>query len=170
MIFLTVGTHEPFDRLVRCVDDWCGARGVGTRVFGQITKNAQYSPRNFETVSTLEPDDYSERFRTAEFVISHAGMGTIIMAQSMKKPIVLLPRRGHLRETRNDHQFATIKRFGNRDGVFAAQEETELTELLDRVSKGNVLAGGEVPAFADAQLIDVVKDFIHAGSGRSQGD
>lgn len=170
MIFLTVGTHEPFDRLVRCVDNWCGTRGTGTRVFGQIAKSAQYIPHNFKTVPTLEPDDYSERFRMADFVISHAGMGTIIMAQSMKKPIVLLPRRGHLRETRNDHQFATIKRFSDRAGIFAAQEETELTELLDRVSKGGVSTGCGVPAFANGQLIDAVKNFIHTRSRKSRSD
>lgn len=164
MIFLTVGTHEPFDRLVRCVDDWCENRGVGSNVFGQITKNAQYTPRNFESVSSLDPDTYSERFKMSDFVISHAGMGSIIMALSMRKPIVLFPRRGHLKETRNDHQFATIQRFGGRRGVYAAQDEIELVDILNQVSKGATQADQEVSAFADDQLIDAVKKFIHAKS------
>lgn len=166
MIFLTVGTHEPFDRLVSCVDGWCGENGMGANVFGQITKNAQYLPRNFETVSTLSPDDFSERFKLADFVISHAGMGSIIMALSMRKPIVLLPRRGHLKETRNDHQYATIQRFRKRAGVYAALNEEELVDTLNEVSQGVTFEEQEVPAFADDQLIDALKNFIHAKSAK----
>ena len=44
MIFLTIGSHEPFDRLVRYVDEWCAERGRDDAVFGQITKRAEYIP------------------------------------------------------------------------------------------------------------------------------
>ncbi len=161
MIFLTIGTHEPFDRLVRCVDDWCAERGRGDEVFGQITARADYHPTHFEAVPSLDPAEYRKRFDASDFIVSHAGMGSIITALSGKKPIAILPRRGHLQETRNDHQFATMQRFRSRAGIFAAQDEAELSAILDRLADGNMAAGQEISPFADEQLIGAVRDFIH---------
>lgn len=161
LIFLTVGTHEPFDRLVRCVDDWCSERGRDDEVFGQITKRADYHPTHFKAVPWLNPAEYQKQFREADFIVSHAGMGSILTALSMQKPIVILPRRGHLHETRNDHQFATTQRFQSRPGIFVAQEEVELPEILHRLADGNVTAGQKISPFADEQLIDAVRNFIH---------
>jgi len=170
MIFLTVGTHEPFDRLVRYVDDWCAERGGGDEVFGQITKRAEYTPAHFKAVATLGPDEYQKQFNTADIIVSHAGMGSIITALSMQKPIVILPRRGHLQETRNDHQFATMQRFRARAGIFAAEDQDELSAILhqltDGLADGNVTVGQEIQPFANQQLIEAVRDFIH---GPTQG-
>ncbi len=161
MIFLTIGTHEPFDRLVRCVDDWCGARGTETAVFGQITERAEYSPKNFEAVASLSPTEYAQQFEAADCIVSHAGMGSIITALSRQKPIVILPRRGHLRETRNDHQFATMQRFRSWPGIHAAQDESELLDVLDRVADGGTATSAKISPFAEDQLIKAVRDFIY---------
>jgi len=159
VIFLTVGTHEPFDRLVRCVDDWCSERG--DEVFGQITKRAGYQPSHFKAVPSLDPAEYQKQFREADFIVSHAGMGSILTALSMQKPIIILPRRGYLQETRNDHQFATAQRFQSRAGVFVAQDEADLPEVLHQLADGNVTAGQGISPFADEQLIGTLRDFIH---------
>ena len=164
MIFLTVGTHEPFDRLVRAVDDWCHARHFGDRVFGQITERARYQPSSFEWKATLDPVDYHSRSRDAELIISHAGMGSIITALSLATPIVIVPRRGHLGETRNDHQVATAERFGIRPGIHMAAEVEELSTLLDGVmSESGLATGSPIAAFAEGELTTAIRDFIFRG-------
>jgi UDP-N-acetylglucosamine transferase subunit ALG13 len=161
LIFLTIGTHEPFDRLVRAVDEWCVTRGCGDRVFGQVTARAQYRPSGFESVATLDPDDYKHHFEHAELIVSHAGMGSIITAMTLSRPIVVVPRRGHLGETRNDHQVATAERFGGRSGVYVAADVEDLTALLDRYLDGEDIGGGvPVSEFAEERLISTVRDFI----------
>ncbi len=167
MIFLTIGTHEPFDRLVRCVDEWCGDRELGDHVFGQITDRAEYSPKHFRAVASLAPAEYAERFEAATCIISHAGMGSIITALSKQKPIVILPRRGHLQETRNDHQFATMQRFQSRPGIHAAADETELGSVLDQVMNGDATAASGISPFAEDQLIEAVRNFIHTGQDKN---
>lgn len=161
MIFLTIGTHEPFDRLVRAVDDWCAATGRGAEVFGQITDRAGYRPAHFETVDRLTPEAYRARCRDAALIVSHAGMGSIITALTYRTPIIVLPRRGHLRETRNDHQYATAQRLGSRPGIFIAMTEADLAPHLDR------LAGGaepgqtsEIGSYADRKLTDALRELI----------
>lgn len=162
MIFLTIGSHEPFDRLVRTVDAWCADRGTGAQVYGQITARAEYAPEHFDWVANLEPQAYKDRCRAARFIISHAGMGSIITAMSFGKPILLMPRRGHLGETRNDHQYTTARKFDARPGIFVAEDETELPDALDRMLAGN--AGGpedHLSPWANDGLIDSLRRFIH---------
>lgn len=161
MIFLTVGTHEPFDRLVRAVDEWCSRRDRGDQVFGQITERAGYLPSSFEWVPTLDPVAYRSRCEEAAVIVSHAGMGSIITAMSLAKPIVIMPRREHLGETRNDHQVATAERFGTQPGVYVASEVDELIGVLDGILAGaGIAAGTPIPEFADEQLIKTIRDFI----------
>ena len=161
MIFLTIGTHEPFDRLVRAVDEWCMARDCGDRVFGQITARARYQPSSFEYEATLDLVDYDNRCREAELIVSHAGMGSIITAMSLAKPIVIVPRRGHLGETRNDHQVATAERFGARPGVHVATDVERLMVLLDGfLAREAIGTGIPISTFAEERLITAIRRFI----------
>jgi UDP-N-acetylglucosamine transferase subunit ALG13 len=161
VIFLTIGTHEPFDRLVRAVDEWCIAQDCGDLVFGQITARARYQPSSFECEATLDPVDYNKRFRDAQLIVSHAGMGSIITAMSLAKPIVIVPRRAYLGETRNDHQVATAVRFGARPGVEVATGVVELTAVLDRFLAGEGIGTGiPIASFAGDRLIAVIREFI----------
>ena len=164
MIFLTLGTQEPFDRLVRAVDDWCAVTGRGTDLFGQITERAGYRPKHFEWVASLPPALHRQRCSEAEFIVSHAGMGSIITAMTYGKPIVILPRRADLKEHRNDHQQATARRLGGRPGLLVAQTESDLPPLLDRLVAGEAASDASaLSPFADQSLIDALTAFIHGG-------
>ncbi len=166
MIFLTIGTHEPFDRLLRAVDEWCAARGRAD-VFGQITDRAIYLPRHFEHVGQMAPAAYRDACERADFLIAHAGMGSIITALTLAKPIAVMPRRGHLGETRNDHQFATAARLGAKPGIHVAETEAELPAVLDRLAAG---AGAAAPPaigpFAEERLISALRWLIEQSDQR----
>jgi UDP-N-acetylglucosamine transferase subunit ALG13 len=163
LIFLTIGTHEPFERLVRAVDDWCASRGTGPQVFGQITepKPGAWHPQHFDWVARLAPQEYEQRFAAARLIVSHAGMGSILTALQHAKPIVVMPRRGHLHETRNDHQFATVGRLGDRPGIHIAEDEIQLGPVLDRVlAESSGLQAVPIPALADSQFTDALRAFL----------
>ena len=98
MIFVTVGTQLPFDRLVRTVDDWAGRTGRDD-VFAQIGPS-EYVPRHMESAVGLDPAQFRARMEQAEFIVAHAGMGTIINALRMEKTLVVMPRKADLGEHR----------------------------------------------------------------------
>jgi UDP-N-acetylglucosamine transferase subunit ALG13 len=129
MIFLTVGAQMPFDRLVRAVDAWA-ARGGNDGVFAQIGR-ARYRPAHLHYTEFLDPRAFREAFTSARVIVAHPGMGTIINALELRKPILVMPRRGDLAETRNDHQLATAERFRELGLVEVALDERELTDRLD---------------------------------------
>ena len=91
MIFATVGHELRFDRLIKGLDDWAFASG-NDDIFAQVAELGDngYSPRNFEWQSFLDPDTFKSNFEKADLIVAHAGMGTIITALTMKKPLLIM--------------------------------------------------------------------------------
>lgn len=158
-IFVTVGAQMPFDRLVLGVDTWA-ADHPGHEVFAQIGPGAQL-PTTIAYTEFLEPPQFRERVEWCDVLVAHAGMGSILTALQHGKPVLVMPRRGDLRETRNDHQIATAERFRAMEKVAVAMDEHELPGQLDRI--GEMDAAGRISEFASPALIDAVRAFIHGG-------
>lgn len=156
MIFVTVGHQMPFDRLIRCVDK-CAAQLANADIFGQIGKT-DYKPNNFPYKEMLEPEDFRDLICDADLIISHAGTGTILNALEFGKPIIIMPRRAKFMETRNDHQFATAKKFSIFDGILVADNESKLIEILTNVHSLN--NNPVIPKYASGQLIHAIRTFI----------
>ena len=127
MIFVTVGEQLPFDRLIRTIDEWKATSSE--EVFAQVGKS-QWKPLHINYRDFLSPQDFTEKFLSADIIIGHAGMGTIITAIEMGKPLLVMPRQASKGEHRNDHQYATAKRFMNR-GIIVAMNEMELNHKLN---------------------------------------
>ncbi len=157
MIFVTVGAQMPFDRMVKAVDDWAHARGRKD-VFAQIG-SAEYVPRQVAYTKFLEPPEFVAKYREAKVIIAHAGTGSILQALEMGKPILVMPRRAALRETRNDHQVATAERF-QALRIPVAWDEKDLAVQLDRVEE--LVAETTVGPHASAQLIERLRTFIRS--------
>jgi UDP-N-acetylglucosamine transferase subunit ALG13 len=162
VIFVTVGAQMAFDRMIRAVDQWAGQTGR-TDVFAQIGP-AEYTPRHIAHTGFLEPPQFAERAKSASVIVAHAGMGSIITALTMGKPILVMPRRGDLRETRNDHQIATAQRLSELGKVAVAMDEEELIERLGRLD--DFTASGAIGPFAQDSLIAAVRGVVFPTQGR----
>lgn len=156
VIFVTVGAQMPFDRLIRTVDEWAYQRRRSD-VFAQIGPS-NYRSKAISTVQFMEPVEFQKRMQDAHVIVAHAGMGSIIKALEHGKPIVVMPRRGHLLETRNDHQVATAKQLATTGRVIPAYDEDELRERLDHL--GNVQSPERIATHASPALIEAVRSFI----------
>jgi UDP-N-acetylglucosamine transferase subunit ALG13 len=164
MIFVTVGNLDPFDRLVRSVDAWAGARSRGDEILMQIG-SGRYRPQHCRCIEFLTPREFRSTFAEARFVVSHAGMGTIITALELAKPIVVMPKRAALGEQRNDHQLATVRRFRRSASIHVAESEIELPHVLDTLVdhlSAPATAGDNERWGPDPSLLAFVRDFIAA--------
>jgi len=132
MIFLTVGTQFPFDRLIKTVDELVSHNGFEQKIFAQIG-NSLYQPRNFKAVSSLEKQLFDKRMREASSIISHAGMGTIMMALDNRKPLLAMPRLSKYGEVVNDHQVAIARKFEELGLILVAYKEHELPKKLEEL-------------------------------------
>ncbi len=159
MIFVTVGTELPFDRLIKTIDRWATESGRSD-VFAQIGIGG-WEPKYLQFDHFLESAEFAERFDSADVIIAHAGMGTILSALQRAKPILIMPRRSSLDEQRNDHQLATARRFFEMGTVTVAFDEAELRLKLDRV--GELTAHERIGPFASEALQSVIRNFIWSG-------
>ena len=156
MIFVTVGSQQSFDRLIRAVDAWAEESGQQD-IFAQIA-DGQYEPRHMEFCRFLDVTEFNERVEQADLVVAHAGMGIIITALRLNKPLLTLPRRGSLRETRNDHQYATARHLSSAGKLHVAMDESELAQKLDQLEEIQPVGG--IGNMASQDLMEAVRGFV----------
>jgi beta-1,4-N-acetylglucosaminyltransferase len=132
MIFLTVGTQFPFDRLVKFIDGLISQNGFDEEIFGQIGCGT-YKPRSFEYVEYLEKSKLDRLIQQASSIISHAGMGTITIAMECGKPLLVMPRLAKHGEVVNDHQVAIARKFEELGHILVAYETEQIPEKLEQL-------------------------------------
>lgn len=132
MIFLTVGTLFPFDRLVRAVDLALTNVLIEDEIFAQIGYDS-FKPENMQYTEVLDEDAFNEKVDRATFLISHAGMGSILVAMNHNKPLLVMPRRKHLKEHVNDHQVATARKFEELGHILAVYDIKDLPNGIRKV-------------------------------------
>jgi UDP-N-acetylglucosamine transferase subunit ALG13 len=159
VIFVTVGTQLPFDRLIRAIDQWA-ARAGRPDVFAQIGPG-QYKPKHFASEAFLDAQQFRRHVQDADAVIAHAGMGSIITALELGKPIIVMPRRFDQGEHRNDHQLATAKRFLAQGRIVVAFDENHLIEKLDQID--HYRAADRISAQASPHLLAAIRAFVQTG-------
>lgn len=157
MIFVTVGTQLPFDRLIRAIDEIVPDL-ANEEVIAQ-TNNGNYKPLHIKVCDYICTGDFDKLMDRARLIISHAGTGTIISALMKKKPIIIMPRLAFLGEHRNEHQLATAMKMNELNYVHVAYDKKQLRDLLLNGDIQNLQCIGD---YASEELIRSVFDFIHA--------
>jgi UDP-N-acetylglucosamine transferase subunit ALG13 len=156
VIFATVGTQLPFDRLIGALDDWAGM-APGREVFAQIGPS-RLRPRHIEYAEFVPPAECANRMRASSAIVAHAGMGTILTALELGRPLLVMPRRAALGEHRNDHQLATARRFVELGRVKVAFDESELAPLLAELE--GLAALPRISRYAPDNLLAGLREFI----------
>ena len=168
MILLTVGTQLPFDRLVRAVDHWADQRGQ-TDVIAQ-TGRGSYIPTAMKAYESLPPTEFRQLIEKADVIVGHAGIGTILAAIELAKPVIVLARKASLGEQRTDHQVATAERFADLDLVFTADSEDEIGCLLDKVIAGVPPSKNDILDSGLSKLRDHLSRVVSSASPKAEFD
>lgn len=158
MIFVTVGAQMAFDRLIEWVDEWAIVEGRQD-VVAQIGPST-YQPRQIRVVPFMSPPEFRQRLADADAIIAHAGMGSIINALELGKPIVVVPRRSALGETRNDHQVATARRLADEGLVLEADTPERLREQMKKLAGRT--RGSTISDRAQESLLERLRRFAEA--------
>ena len=82
-------------------------------------------------------DQAVEYIRKSELVVSHAGIGTIILCKEYGIPILILPRRKAYGEHMNDHQLEIAKALEKKEAehIYVVYEEDQLEESILKILK-----------------------------------
>ena len=159
MIFVTVGTQLPFDRLIQSIDEWAEKFGE-CNVFAQ-TGAGSYKPRSIESSQFVGVEDYNRKVKESDLLIAHAGMGSIITSMEYSKPLVVMPRLAKQGEHRNDHQLATVEKFRHLRNVFAADDESQLENVIEQALNSDI-AYDRGRLESRRELVSTISSFISA--------
>ena len=158
MIFVTVGAQMSFDRMIEWVDEWAIAEGRND-VVAQIGPS-DFEPRAVKVLPFMAPPEFRERMASADAIIAHAGMGSILNALELAKPIVVIPRLSRLGETRNEHQVGTAKRLSEEGLVLTADTPERLAEQMRALAGRSALQ--PIGAHAQDSLLTRLRDFAES--------
>ncbi len=165
MIFVTVGTQLPFPRLISAMDAW-SARNPETHVIAQTGEDVTETP-NLEARTRVDASEFTQMVSDCELLVAHAGMGSILTALDLGKPVIVMPRQAALGEHRNDHQLATAQKFGHLANLQVVSNADELDAAINAFQTLSAQTIDTPPASATAkQLLDEVRAFV-MGEGES---
>ena len=152
MVFLTIGSSEfGFIRLILEVDRLAGA-GLLSDVVAQIGQT-EYEPRNCTWLRSLTSSEFSANMESADFIICHAGYGTMEEGFRLRKKMIAVPRRVRHREAPDDHQFEIARLFEANNRILLAHDVDELAACVQQVSTWT-------PSFAPPRVGNPVADYI----------
>ena len=152
MILVTIGSsHFGFARLIVEVDRLAGV-GVLADVVAQIGQT-DYEPRHCFWQRFLTPAELQAHMHTADFVICHAGCGTLEEGLHLRKKMIVVPRLGRLEEAPDDHQLEIARLLAARNRILLANEVQELAARVRQVSDWT-------PSFAPPRVGNPIVEYI----------
>ncbi len=163
MIFVTVGTQLPFERLVGAVDAWAARQSAPPPVLAQVGAGRTDYAR-LRCVRTLDGAAYAEAIAGARLMVAHAGTGSILTALDRGVPVIVFPRDDRRGEHRDDHQQQTARQMERLGLVTVAWNEDELAALIDRELA--IPPGARAPRRRNTELVDFLRDWLRRTLGR----
>jgi UDP-N-acetylglucosamine transferase subunit ALG13 len=132
MILVATGASQfPFDRLLRAVD----TLPAGERIVVQHGCSA-VKPRRGECFDFLPMPDLAALVREARVVVTHAGVGSILLCLTNGRSPVVVPRLKRFGETVDDHQLESARRFAEAALVTLVEDPAELAAALTAAGDG----------------------------------
>lgn len=127
MIFVSVGTNEArFDRLLRAVAE---LPGEDPRLV-QHGHSIAIPGAAVELVDFLAFDEMTAAIRRCRVFVTHAGVGSVLVALANGKRPVVVPRRKEFGEAVDDHQLQLARRFAAADLVTLVEEPAALADAI----------------------------------------
>ncbi len=131
MILVTVGTNEqPFDRLVQAAAELGGSEPLVVQHGASRVAHGRG-----RWVDFVDFGELAELMRSADAVVSHAGVGSIILARRQGKRPLVVPRRMHLGEAVDDHQLPLARRLASSGMIELVEDVGLLSGLLERPAR-----------------------------------
>ncbi|MCD7992348.1 MAG: glycosyl transferase [Clostridia bacterium] len=137
MIFVTVGSRNyPFSRLFKKLDALYEDGTLSEPMFAQIGTSI-YKPKNYKYKEFISPDEFSEKIKMTDIVVTHGASGSIMKALNAGKKVIAVTRLEKYGEHINDHQIQNNEAFSSNKYVLMADLELDdLGECFKKIYNG----------------------------------
>jgi len=126
MIFVTVGLEKfSFSRLIRAVDSLARRDILKEEVFMQIG-SGDYVPQHCSWKEKMSFALFIRRLESCRIVISHAGVGTILLSIQNNKIPIVIPRLKRFKEAVDDHQLDLVRELDKSNAIIPLYDMRDL--------------------------------------------
>lgn len=130
MVFVSLGTQDKsFVRLLIKIDDLIEKGIIQDEVIVQAGCT-KYESKYMQIFDFIPMERFNEYIERCDYMITHAGVGTIINGINHNKKVVAVARRVKYGEHENDHQVEITTKFSNTGHIIGCLEVEELEEKL----------------------------------------
>ena len=156
MILVLLGTqHNEFVRLLQKIEDLIDSGLIKEEVIVQagFTKYKTEKMKLFDMISRELLEEYIDK---ANIIITHGGIGSIIMAIKKNKKVIAVPRLHEFNEHVNDHQRQIVNIFNEKKYLIGIQNVDDLQEALRSIESF-------VPNKYERnnkKMLDIIENFI----------
>ena len=133
MILVLLGTqNNSFHRLLDEVEKNIENGNIKEEVIVQagFTKYESNKMNIFDEISRDKMDDLINK---SDFIITHAGVGSIINALKKEKKVIVVPRLKKYNEHVNDHQLDIVRDFNSKGYIIGLEDVTMLEEAIKKI-------------------------------------
>ena len=131
MILMVFGTQKfPLDRMLAEMDRLVEAGVITETVFAQIG-HSTYQPRHYGWARFVAGEEFEEKIKNCDILLTHSGVGTILTGKELQKPVLVYPRSAKYGEHVDDHQWQIAREFRKRDYVLICEEAEQMLQRIE---------------------------------------
>lgn len=157
MILVVLGTFElPFDRLLKEIDKQIIMGNINEEVLVQVG-HTKYQSDNMKFFDFTTYEHMSTLYKSASYIITHGGTGSITSGLKMGKKIIAVPRLVKYKEHNDDHQLEIVKQFYQSGHILYWNEPMDLGNVIRQVEDfqpNKFISGNE-------NILSVIRNFIN---------
>lgn len=133
MILVTLGTQDkPFRRLIEAVEKQIEFGNIEDEVIVQAGCT-KYETDKMKVVDYIQIAEFGELLKKSDFIITHAGVGSIIEGLKNNKKMIVAARKKEYGEHVNNHQEQILENFGEQGYIIQVQDLEKLDEALEKI-------------------------------------
>ena len=156
MILVTLGTQDKsFERLLKEIDKLIKKNVINEEVVVQ-SGHTKYESKNMKIYDFLSPYELNKLRKNASFVITHAGVGSILDSLKAEKKVIGVARLKKYGEHTNDHQLQILDKFNKEGYIVAAKSVDKLVDALEEIKTFEVK---KYKSNVD-NMVSLIDDFI----------
>ena len=156
MILVLLGTqNNSFHRLLEEIDKLISENIINEEVIVQ-NGYTKYETQNMKLIDFVSKEELEKLQENADLIITHGGVGSIIMSVKKGKKVIAIPRLHKYSEHVNDHQKEIVELFNKKGYIIGINEVEELKSAFLKIEEFNPIPYKE----NNEKMLKIIEEFI----------
>jgi len=135
MILVLLGTqNNSFVRLLKEIEKCIDSRIIKEKVIAQVG-NTKFDSEKMTVKNFYSQEEMLKLIDSANFIISHGGVGSIISCIKKEKKVIAVPRLKEYKEHVNNHQIQIVQSLSKKGFIIGIKQLNELSEEINNIEK-----------------------------------